>query len=345
MTFEHAPAPRFPWVSIILLNYNGYQDTIECLESLFKLEYPSFSIVVVDNNSPDQSLDHINAWLQKNSLETDSLQSKIKAAGAFWQQVPYAPGQSWPSSETKKALVTTVQAGQNLGFAGGNNVGLRLAQSLFAPDFVWFLNNDTVVESDSLTQLVQQAQQDQKQGLPIGIWGSKLLYYHQRDTIQAIGGKLNLTTLTTTHLAEGQKDSLTYQEPHPSLDYVVGASLFVSRAFIEAVGPLSEDYFLYFEELDWAKRGQKAGFSLGFVPASKVYHKEGRSIGSHSAGKKKSDLADYHGMRSKIIFFRKFYPERAWQLNTLVLASAVLRVSRFQFKRAWRVLQLLGGAK
>ncbi|ALJ01526.1 hypothetical protein DC20_16770 [Rufibacter tibetensis] len=323
-----------PWVCIILLNYNGYEDTIECLESLFKLEYKAFSLVVVDNNSTDSSLEKLTLWLEAQAAKTKTI---IKVP--FLKKVIYEEANGSLSEE--KAWVTTIQVKENLGFAGGNNIGIAYAQRHFSPEYVWLLNNDTVVVPNSLSKLVQKAQEDLTLGRNIGIWGSKLLYYHKPDTIQAIGGKLNLTTFTTSHISEGLKDTPATEIEHPSQDYVVGASLFVSRKFLELVGLLSEEYFLYFEELDWAKRGLKAGFRLGYVPESKVYHKEGSSIGSSSTGKKKSDLADYHGIRSKIIFFRKFYPERTLQLYTILLGSVLLRLCRFQFKRAFRVLRLM----
>ncbi len=334
-----------PWVSIILLNYNGYQDTIECLTSLFKLDYQSFSIIIVDNHSSDNSLDHIEQWLQNCDHRNSNFYSDRKVIDSFHNHETVSAGTEWPSPIQEGSFITTIQAGKNLGFAGGNNIGIKYAIHYFAPDFLWILNNDTVVAPDSLTQLVLEAQKDLSYGKKIGIWGSKLLYYHQPDIIQAIGGKLNLTYLTTSHLAEGLQDLPSSQPESPAQDYVVGASLFVSKKLIQEVGLLSEDYFLYFEELDWAKRGEKAGFRLGYVPTSKVYHKEGKSIGSSSAGKKKSDLADYHGLRSKIIFFRKFYPERKLQLYTVLMASVLLRLGRLQFKRAFRAISLIGLTK
>ncbi|MBC3538111.1 glycosyltransferase family 2 protein [Rufibacter sediminis] len=330
-----------PWVSIILLNYKGHQDTMECLESLFKLDYERFSIVVVDNHSPDHSLDYIQQWLQE--YEQEKVKEKLVVTeGRFHFHFDHVKEETLATHSRVKALVTTIQGAENLGFAGGNNIGIRFAQRTFSPDFVWVLNNDTVVAPDSLSHLVRKAQLDLQFGHRIGIWGSKLLYYHQPDTIQAIGGKLNLTTFTTRHIDEGQKDSPSAYLENPNQDYVIGASLFVSRAFLDEVGVLSEDYFLYFEELDWVKRGQKLGYALGYVPESRVYHKEGTSIGSSSAGKKKSDLADYHGIRSKIIFFQKFYPEKKLHLYAVLLVSVFLRLGRFQLKRAFQILKLMG---
>ncbi|WP_461489481.1 glycosyltransferase family protein, partial [Pontibacter sp. HJ8] len=230
---------------------------------------------------------------------------------------------------------------RNAGFAAGNNIAIKLALLWKDFDFLWLLNNDTIVDGDSLSELVSRAVFDRANALQIGIWGSKLLFYHNPDTIQALGGVFNLNTFTTSHIGENQKDSTLSLSNTPRQDYVIGASMFVSKEFIENVGLLNEDYFLYFEELDWAKRGQLKNYNLGYVPTSRVYHKEGQTIGSSSEGSKKSALADYHGIRSKILFVRKYYPRKLPNLYLLLTGSIVLRLKRLQFKRALKIVSLM----
>lgn len=146
---------------------------------------------------------------------------------------------------------------------------------------MWLLNNDTEVQPDSLTRLVERAQEDDS----IGIVGSTLLYHHNRRRVQALGGaRYNRWLGVAKHIGEGQnwdkiKDNIRRDEIERQMDYVVGASMLVSRRFIEAVGLMSEDYSLYFEELDWAIRGKKKGFRLAWAPDSIVYHKEGATTG------------------------------------------------------------------
>ncbi|WP_210464533.1 glycosyltransferase family 2 protein [Rufibacter roseolus] len=316
-----------PKVYIVVLNYMSWQDTVECLESLLRLKYQNKEIIVVDNDSPNGSFLHLTSWAQVH------LPSFFALKESEATQSSDLPRQNPP--------VVFIRADKNAGFAAGNNLGIRYALQKNDHDYLWLLNNDTTVDPDSLDELVKRAQFDQSSVKPVGIWGSKLLYYHQPEVIQALGGKLDLRTFTTRHLAEEEPDGPQHNVPALQQDYVIGASLFVSRKFLEEVGLLSEDYFLYFEELDWAQRAERAGYGLGYVWSCRVYHKEGQTIGSSSSGKQKSALADYHGIRSKIIFFRKFYPQRTLQLYLLLIASALLRMSRLQFKRAATVFKLI----
>ncbi|AKQ45271.1 hypothetical protein TH63_05890 [Rufibacter radiotolerans] len=330
-----------PWVSIILLNYNGYKDTIECLESLLKLEYLPFNIIVVDNQSTDDSLAHIQEWLSNTDSISPLLAQKGFKDGQEHTQVAFSTREDWLQAGPGRAFITTIQSGNNLGFASGNNVGITYALHHFSPGYVWLLNNDTTVAPESLSHLVARAEHNQSLGQKTGIWGAKLLYYDQPETLQAIGGKLHLKTLSTSHIGEGQPDGPNFNTETLDQDYVVGASLFVSREFLQEVGLLNQAYFLYFEELDWATRGKAKGYGLGYVWQCRVYHKEGKAAGSSSSGGKKSALADYHGIRSKIIYFTSYYPQRRLQLYSLLAASSVLRLLRRDFGKAFQVLKLM----
>jgi GT2 family glycosyltransferase len=319
---------HLPKVYIILVNYNGWADTIECLESLLKLTYTQKQIIVVDNNSPNGSMQKMLDWAQQH-----------------YQHNPagYTMMESGHIAHTTAcdAEIIFIHSEKNAGFAAGNNLAIRLALHRKDFGYLWLLNNDTTVEGNSLSVLVDSAEADKAVGKRTGIWGSKLLFYHSPDTIQALGGSFNQYTFTTSHLGENVQDGNQPTERDLKPDYVIGASMFVSKEFIEDVGLLSEDYFLYFEELDWAKRGQLEGYSLGYVGASRVYHKEGQTIGSSTDGSKKSALADYHGIRSKIIFVRKFYPGKLPNLYLLLTGSILLRLKRLQFKRALKIVSLM----
>ncbi len=109
--------------------------------------------------------------------------------------------------------------------------------------------------------------------------------------------------------------------------------MFVSREFIEDVGLMDERYFLYFEDLDWSERAKRKGYELKYCWKSKVYHKEGGSIGSSSKGEKKSKLADYYGIRNRIIFTKKFYPQYQWSVYLSLLGVILNRIKRKQFDR------------
>ncbi|MBA9077848.1 glycosyltransferase family 2 protein [Rufibacter quisquiliarum] len=331
LTEQNSGMSFLPQIYTVLVNYKGWEDTIECLESLLKLDYPHNKIMVVDNASPDNSFQHLINW-------ADSYFKNEPSAFAVLTRKQVLEVDTVALEATTKLFF--YQSDQNAGFAAGNNIGIRFALQQNSADFLWLLNNDTVVDKNCLSELVKEALSVESKKKKVGIWGSKILYYHAPDTIQALGGKLSLRTFTSSHIAEGLKEA-EIPERIQAPDYIVGASMFVSKTFIEQVGLLDESYFLYFEELDWAERGRRKGFTLGFARQSKVFHKEGRSIGSSSSGKKKSELADYHGIRSKIIFFKKFYPERRLQLFSLLMASVILRLTRFQFSRAMTTLRLM----
>ncbi|HIP33256.1 MAG TPA: hypothetical protein EYG89_00650 [Bacteroidia bacterium] len=117
--------------------------------------------------------------------------------------------------------------------------------------------------------------------------------------------------------------------------------MLVSKGFIKEVGLMCEDYFLYFEELDWAIRGKKKGYQLGYCWESKVYHKEGGSIGSSSKGEEKSEIADYYGLRNRIVFTKKFYPKYLLSVYLGFIMVIWNRIRRGHFKRILKILKLI----
>lgn len=313
-----------------MLNYNGWKDTIECLESLLSLDYANRQFIVVDNSSPNGSMHHLEDWAVGYSQSRNGTYTILDQHQAINTSI-----------STTQADVVFIKSERNAGFAAGNNIAIKYALLRNDFQYLWLLNNDTIVEPDSLSELVKTATEDEANKKKIGIWGSKVLFHHRPDTIQAIGGKINFPTFTTHHIAENKVDSPSCNITEIDLDYVLGASMFVSEAFVQEVGLLNEDYFLYFEEIDWATRGKQKGYHLGYVCSSRVYHKEGQSIGSSSKGSRKSILADYHGIRSKILFVKKFYPNKIPQLYLFLFGSVILRLKRLQFKRAKQILSLM----
>ena len=231
-----------------------------------------------------------------------------------------------------------IQSGANLGFAGGTNVGLRYALGRDA-DYAWLLNNDTLVEPDALTQLVKRMQEKPDAGL----CGSTLVYHHDRSRIQAYGGATyNKWLSTSRHIGQDapRGEEVNTEEVEAQLDYLVGASCLVSRSFLDEIGLMSEDYFLYFEEVDWAARA-KGRYALAFAPKSVVYHKEGGSIGSSSDGAKKSRLADYYGVRNRLLYTRKHAPEALPSVYSGLLVTLAKRVQRKQWARIPMILRLV----
>ena len=197
----------------------------------------------------------------------------------------------------------------NSGYAAGNNVALRYAMQQEDMEYCWILNNDTTVEKDSLDWLVKHM----REHIDVGLCGSKLVYSWDKSCVQGYGG-LYVPWLATSSYIGDEKDI-------SKMDFVIGASVFVSRKFLEQIGLMCEDYFLYFEELDWAERA-KGKFKLSCEPRSVVYHKEGAVVGADALHPEdKSEMADYFCMRNRLLFTLKFYP---YYLPTVYLSSFVM---------------------
>lgn len=252
-----------PSVYIIILNYNGDDDTIACLESLSCNDYPNYKTVVVDNASPNGSEARLREYQRRSGRD-----------------------------------FVLIQSGANLGFSGGNNVGIRYALEQGA-DYIWLLNNDTEIEPDALSKLVNKIETNPA----IGICGSKLVYHHDRTRVQGLGGTYSqLTGVVGTILDEAELGRLRY---------VIGASMLFRSAVFREFGLLSEDYFLYYEEIDIAER-IKSKYRLAVAVDSVIYHKGGASIGNET------ELSHYYMLRNNL--------RVAWKYNKVFFPLVFLRI-------------------
>ncbi len=295
-----------PEAAVVLVCHNAWEHVLECLESLLRMRYPAFRVVVCDNDSSDGSVERILAWTQGR------LQAPAPADPRYRARVePPVPkpvscavltrdeAEAGGGEEDTDATVVVVRTGANAGFSAGNNVALRyvLARGI---EYAWVLNPDTVVAPEALAALVATAEADPA----VGMVGGKLLYYHGPERVQAAAGGRLVRWNGMTHLAgDGAEDGPEWDREPPSLDYVHGACLLVRAELLREVGLLDEAYFIYSEEVDWCLRAVKAGWKLAYAPGCRVWHKEG-GVG----GGKRSPFSDYHGVRSRLILLRKHYP-------------------------------------
>lgn len=321
---------KMPRVYIILVNWNGWRDTIECLESLFRLDYPNFSIIVCDNGSSDGSLAHIRDWAS-GSTQAECSSGELQRLTRPPVRKPLecvvlrnSDVDGWKDQHPKLILLETCA---NLGFAGGNNVGLSYALSRGDFHYIWLLNNDTVVEPDSLAALVARASSSDR----IGMCGSKILYYNSPNTVQTLGGSV-FNRWFARGGAIGMLSSADACEDTGAVErrlaYIAGASMLISRSFIDRVGLMNEDYFLYFEELDWAIRAKDI-FTLAYSADSIVYHKEGSSIGTNAAQTAdQSPVAEYYAARNRVRFTLRYFPYAIAPVLAALLASAIKRLAR-----------------
>lgn len=246
----------------------------------------------------------------------------------------------------KKALdaeVVLIKNRQNYGYAGGNNRGLRYAISVGdKEDFAWIINNDTVLDSEALNSLLKEASQRPD----VNFFGSTILSSNERDTIQTQGGDRFYPWVgMSRHIGEGMslENRLPQAVVEENMSYIVGASVFVRLSAVTKLGLMEERYFLYFEEIDWATRARRLGMKLGYAPASLVYHKEGGTIGTSVMARRKSLLADYYGVKNRLVMTRRLFP---WALPTVYLAMLITLAKRLlngQFDRAWMVTKIMFG--
>jgi len=307
-------------VYIILVNWKGWADTLECLESVFRLEHANYEVVVCDNDSGDGSVQRILDWAAGRHptvhAQNPALEHLVSPNIAKPIRVQLLDGEqalnAAPASESVSgSKLTVIQTGGNLGFAGGNNVGIRYAQSRGDMDYVWLLNNDTVVDSKALTYLLERSL-DAKRAVVVG---STLIFYGLENTLQAAGcatysPSKALASPLLTGRPVNELNELACKTVEENAAYVVGASMLVPLPFLERVGLMQEDYFLYFEELDWAVRGQREGFKPAFAYKSMVFHKVGASTGS--GGMARLSVAEKLSYLNRVLVTKRFYPN--WML-------------------------------
>lgn len=320
-------------VYIILLNYNSWQDTIECLESVLKSDYKNYQIIVVDNDSPNNSMDYIINWAEGKQEVNYNENCQLKHLSKPFEKKPleyifYAQKNlNAENIEKYKKLNNSlifIQAGENRGFAGGNNIGIKYALAKDDFEYIWLLNNDTVIEKNSLSSLVAYAKKNQ-----LGISGSSLMYYDNPKKIQAYGGHINKFFGTCSHIID-------IKDIQNKLDYIVGASFLIDKKVIDKIGLLPEEYFLYYEETDYCFNARNNGFKLGIDIESIVYHKEGVSTGGSYNGNKKSEFSDILSIKNRIKFHRKYLGGRLGLYIGLFI-TILNRIKRKQFKRIFKM--------
>lgn len=322
--------------SIILVNWNGWIDTIACLDSILKLNnLPDCSVFITDNSSKDGSVAHITHHLESSLFEKHTVVSPSELS------CDIAEVSKFTSSNHPNLDIYLISAVDNFGFAKGNNLACRLSFAVCPPEFFWILNNDTIVDHSALEHLIDRMRADYN----IGICGSTLLFHSHQDVVQAYGGvQYSLLSGRGHHLGGGQRfspdtDVLAIED---KLSYISGASMLVRSEVFSEVGLMSEDYFLYCEEIDLALRA-KGRWRLGFAIKSLVYHKEGASIGTESLNRAPSVLSDFYQARNKLVVCRKFSPTTYITTWFFTLARVISRIRGLHLRNAFVILAVLLG--
>lgn len=243
-----------PSVAIIILNWNNWQDTIKCVTACQQLKWPKIRILLVDNHSTDNSVETIR--------------------------------HHFPDMEL-------IETGVNLGFAGGNNIGIQRALDLGA-DYIWLINNDAVPAPEALEPLVMSLLTTPAAACA----ASKIYYMDDPQRIWFAGGawskgRLRLRQQGAYQIDNGQFDKVR------RIGSASGCSLLIPREMLQTVGMLDERYFLYWEDTDWSARAHKQGYQILFVPDSHVWHKVSATITP------RSELQYYYQTRNGFIFCRE----------------------------------------
>jgi GT2 family glycosyltransferase len=243
-------------VSIVLLNYNGYKDTIDCFKSLQKITYQNYDVIIVDNDSPNKSMDKIIEYMKNNDIDYDFYLS---------------PGDAM-SENPVTSKVHLIQSGENKGYGHGNNIGIKYTLQNNA-DYTLVLNNDTIVTPDFLEPMVTMCENDKN----IGIASGKILFYDKPDTIWFNGGSYSPCTAKVKHFNFNEKDI--GQVPKEPITFISGCMWLIPRKTFEKVGYINENYFMYVEDLEFCQRVLKKGYKLKVTKDGNVYHKVGSSTG------------------------------------------------------------------
>ncbi len=267
-------------VACIILNWNGWRDTVECLDALKDCTYPQLTVIVVDNGSSDDSV------------------ARIRAAHPD---------------------VLLLESGSNLGFAGGNNIGIRYGLAHGA-DYLWLLNNDTKPAPDALSALVAKALTDEH----IGAVASICYYADSPSTVQAwAGSRVNLW------IGYGRITT----QPHSDdwFDTLNGTSMLVARIALEDVGLLDQSFFLYWEDTEFCLRLRKKGWRIAAAPNSRVLHKVNASTGGNGL------ILDRHHTASGLRILQLHSPAPRLASFLFLTLRFARRLARLQFSRCQSV--------
>ncbi len=284
--------PRECELSIITINYNGLKDTCELIDTL-PLEDESIEVIVVDNASKEDEATQI---------------------------------------EQRYPQVKVIRSKENLGFAGGNNLGIQAARG----KFLFFLNNDTLLGSEkgivnsekfasAFQPLINRLESDPK----IGIVSPKIKFSWGDNLIQFAGyTPLSSITMRNRAVGCGEQDNGQYNTAHPT-PYAHGAAMMVKREVIEKAGMMPECYFLYYEELDWSMMIRRAGYDICYEPACTIYHKESQTTGQNSP------LRTYYITRNRLLFAKRNInsPQKHLTYLYLIVIVALRDIIKYTFQR------------
>jgi GT2 family glycosyltransferase len=313
-----------PKVYVVILNYKHWQDTRDCILSLMGSSYTRYHILVVDNNSGNNSLEELSGALIHAGLK-HSDQPAAPADFILIQQQQLAQSKI----DLSFHKITLIQNDRNDGFAAGNNIALRLPRE--EGSYVWLLNPDMIVQEHTMTALVRYAEQLGSRT----IVGADVRYWDDKEQRFFYGGG-------KVHFFSGPSRMLMNPDEQQQLDYISGGCLFTATDTFNDLGLLPEDYFLYWEETEWCYRAKQEGYVLSVCPEAVCYDKISTIIG-------KGFISDYYYARNGLYFISRFKRKAIPSVLFFMSIRWLKRLMSGQGKRAkgirWGTIDFLRGKK
>jgi len=282
-------ASPIPKVGVIVLNWDSWNESRICLESLSRIDYENFFVILLDNGSSVNRMDELLEAARSAGYEISSSASNVvdMIDASVVDEISSLKPHAGPRT------LVALRSECNLGFAGGNNVAIRLALEMFRPDYILLLNNDTVVDKRFLSELVEAATQNR-----VAICGGKILYQSRPNTIRFAGGRMSLWRASFELRGRDENDVGQFDRID-EVDYIEGSCMLIDSTALDRVGLFDTEYFAYWEDVDLCLRMKREGLPILFVPTAVVWHKVGASTSN------KLPMQVYLATRNRILFMRK----------------------------------------
>ena len=311
-----------PRIAVLILNWNGGLDTIECIESLTRNSYSNYDLVVVDNGSSDNSLEKIRAYCSgKITVGSPFFETRERTETIDLREMTGLESANLSLHSNKEhsesrgaGKIILIKVDKNYGFAEGNNIGIRFAVSVLNSEFVVVLNNDTAVDKEFLAELVSVVNSN----ADVGIVGPKSYHYDEPTIIGCTGGPVNSWTAAMNHSYAGEIDTGQFAEIEHR-GFVSGTCMMLSRRLLEEADPLNRAY--YFgggEDVDLGLRATRKGLQVISTPRAMLWHK-GESKQRLLMNESRMRLYSYYMVRNRIILIRTY-----WHGARFIVASCCL---------------------
>ncbi len=328
---------------IIIVNYNRYPDTIECLESILKSSYQNFQLFIVDNSLKNEDYEMFKKWSQNIPIPIQTKFPNIVFPFSYKssKDILFLKEEEIEYKNSINQKIIFIRSAINKGFSAANNVVLKYLKNQDKFDYIWLLNNDTVVPTNFLYDITGKLSILKNK---VGIIGNSLCYYDFCDKLQCVANEYNNWLAHTFPVYAG----LLYSEISKEDIYdliPIGASMFIKKECFDKVGLLEEDYFLYFEEWDYTSRAKKKSWESVIFTGVYIYHKHGTTIDKgNKEGKTKTIFSDYYLLKNKIVFAKKNL--KFYHLPTVYLSFIPIiinRIKRNQWDRVIMVFKIIFG--